>query len=357
MVFYNLADQGFKSSGRASVGVYNVSVQLGARLAKTLPCTFLLNAEAHLGELAASAKEQIVKGEANGLKRVAWDQWGLFSSMDATPSDWLFLPKGFSSFMRKPPCRLAVYIHDVVFSYWRKAYKGYRSPLLHQYYDLGLKASLRNADAIFVNSEFTAGELRRFAEENRLKRCAPIVRAGIGFDHLLSAPCEDERAGILVYVSSWPHKASPALLDRMTHWQRESGFSEPVYFVGALPPSVKGEMFPNWTLMETLPEQEYRALLGRVRCTVFNSEYEGFGMPPGESVIQGAVPVYSSIPTLNEVMDNIGFSYANADGEAFGHALNSALSTPANQVDIWRSEFLDRHNWSNVINTMIPVFQ
>ena len=80
-------------------------------------------------------------------------------------------------------------------------------------------------------------------------------------------------------------------------------------------------------------------------------------MPPGESVIQGAVPVYSAIPTLNEVMGNIGFSYANSDDEAFGHALNAALSTPANQVEVWRSDFLERHNWSNVINAMIPELQ
>jgi len=355
MIYYNLADQGFKSSSRASVGVYNVSVQLGAHLSEALPCTFLLNAEADLGELAPSAIKQVVKGGANGLKRMAWDQWGLFSAVDADPKDWLFLPKGFSSFMRKPPCRLAVYIHDVVYTYWRQAYKGYRSPLLHMYFDQGLKASLLKADVVFVNSEFTAGELRRFAEMNRLKKCAPIVRAGIGFDHLLSAPCEDVRSGLLVYVSSWPHKASGSLFKMMERWQNESGFSEPVYFLGACAQPSEIRTFSNWTVMETLPEEEYRTLLGRVRCTVFNSEYEGFGMPPGESVIQGAVPVYSSIPTLNEVMGDIGFSYVNLNDDSFAHALACALSASENQLAEWRSEFLTRHNWGKVINNIKQV--
>ena len=352
MIFYNLADQGFKSSSRASVGVYNVSVQLGANLSKDVPCTFLLNTDAELGDLASSAQKQVVKGGAKGLHRIAWDQWGLFAAVDATKADWLFLPKGFSSFMRKPPCRLAVYIHDVVYSYWRTAYKGYRSPLLHKYFDLGLMASLRNADVIFVNSAFTADELRCFADQHRMKGIPPIVKAGIGFDHLLSAPCEEERHGILVYVSSWPHKASAALLERMERWQRATGFSEPVYFLGTFPEQARGDLFPNWTVLETLPELEYRNLLGRVRCSVFNSEYEGFGMPPGESVIQGAVPVYSSIPTLKEVMGDIGFSYDNLEYDSFADALNSALSVPQDLVAKWKSNFLDRHSWAKVVGTI-----
>lgn len=355
MIYYNLADQGFKSSSRASVGVYNVSVQLGAHLSKALPCTFLLNEEADLGDLAASAKKQVVKGEANGLRRVVWDQWGLFSSVEANPSDWLFLPKGFSSFMRKPPCRLAVYIHDVVYSYWRRAYKGYRSPLLHAYFDWGLKASLRNADAIFVNSEFTGAELRRFADEHRLKECAPIVKAGIGFDHLQFTPCGEERYGLLVYVSSWPHKASGAVLERMERWQLETGFSEPVYILGTFPGQLECAPFTNWTVMNTLPELEYRRLLGSVRCSVFNSEYEGFGMPPGESVIQGAAPVYSSIPTLNEVMGGIGFAYDNREYESFANALNSGLTASRDELVGWKNNFIDRHNWSNVTDNIKQV--
>ncbi len=348
MIFYNLADQGFKSSSRASVGVYNVSVQLGANLSNELPCTFLLNAETDLGDLVTSAKTQVVKGDAKGLRRVAWDQWGLFSSIAAEKPDWLFLPKGFSSFMQKPPCRLAVYIHDVVYAYWRQAYKGYRSPLLHRYFDLGLKASLRNADVVFTNSDFTANELRRFADEHRLNKVPSIVTAGIGFDHLHDAPCDEVREGILVYVSSWPHKATASILAMLAQWQRHVEFAEPVYLLGTLPEEGDCPSFPNWIMTRTLPEQEYRSLLGSVRCTVFNSEYEGFGMPPGESVMQGAVPVYSSIAALNEVMGEIGISYDNSEYDSFSHALNAALSTSGKQLVEWKTNFLNVHNWAAV---------
>jgi glycosyltransferase involved in cell wall biosynthesis len=357
MIYFNLADQGFKASSRASVGVYNVSVQLGAHLSDELPCTFLLNPEAQPGQLAGSMDTLIVKGGTGGWRRFAWDQWGLFSAVETEPSDWLFMPKGFSSFIRKPRCRLAVYIHDVVYSYWRRNYPGYRSPLLHKYFDWSLKASLRNASVIFTNSEFTAEEVRRFAESAGVDDLPPICCAGIGFDHLQQAPREENREGLLAYVSDWPHKGTPGLLRMLERWQRASGFAEPVYLLGTLPESVANATFPNWKYMSTLPETEYRTLLGRVRCSISNSEYEGFGMPPGEAVMQGAVPVYSSIPTHNEVMGDIGFSYGNLNDDEFTNALDEALKASRSRVEEWRSEFLGRHNWDKVVRNISEIIR
>ena len=50
----------------------------------------------------------------------------------------------------------------------------------------------------------------------------------------------------------------------------------------------------------------------------------------------------------------VGISSLDMDA-AVGHALNAALAAPVNQIEVWSSDFLERHNWSNVINAMIPV--
>lgn len=357
MIYYNLTDQGFKASPRASVGIYNVSMQMAQRVARELPSTFLVNEAFGVPEELKDAPIRSVKADANGFRRVAWDQWRLYAAVKADPSDWVFLPKGFSSFVRKPPCKLAVYIHDVVYAYWRQYYPGYRSQRLHRYFDWALKASLRNASVIFTNSEFTAGELRRFAAQAGLVDLPPIRCAGIGFDHLLTAPCEQERNGILLYVSTWPHKASRALLEKMKRWQEETGFSETVYLVGPYPTDIGRPAFSNWRIMETLPEPEYREILGRVRCSVFNSAYEGFGMPPGEALFHGAVPVYSSIPVLREVMDGAGFPYNNADYRSFADSMQSALSVQGDALAGWKSDFLQRHNWAKVLGVVKPILE
>ena len=352
MIYYNLADQGFKSSSRASLGVYNLSLQLGVHLAKELSCTYLINSDHNEMQQVPCSQVKEVRGGVGGIRRILWDQWRLFSSVKTDTSDWIFLPKGFSSFVRKPPCRLAVYIHDVVYDYWRSSYPGYRSPLLHAYFDWSLRASLRNADIIFTNSAFTRDELVRIAENKRIKRIAPIVKAGIGFDHLKSSDGEDEKSGILIYVSAWPHKATASLIKMVERWQAESRFSDPIYFLGTLPAEVEMATFSNWKIMQTLPEEAYRNLLKKVRCTIFNSEYEGFGMPPGESLLQGAVPVYSSISATEEVMNGMGFSYENNVYESFSVAMNSALNVSRSQIEQWKKAFMMQHNWAKVIHTI-----
>ena len=75
-------------------------------------------------------------------------------------------------------------------------------------------------------------------------------------------------------------------------------------------------------------------------------------MPPGESLMQGAVPVYSSIPTLEEVMRSVGFSYDNLDDASFFDALNSALSVSLELLAEWKQDFLERHNWGEVVGNI-----
>ena len=95
--------------------------------------------------------------------------------------------------------------------------------------DQGFKSSARASVGVYnVSVQMAlnlADEIRRFADRIGYKNLPPIVTAGIGFDHLLDAPCEEERNGILVYVSSFPHKASVALLEKLKRWQYESRIS------------------------------------------------------------------------------------------------------------------------------------
>ena len=68
--------------------------------------------------------------------------------------------------------------------------------------------------------------------------------------------------------------------------------------------------------------------------------------------MQGAVPVYSSISALQEVMEDIGFSYLNADYNSFHSALNAALYSSQENIRIWQQQILCRHNWKKVVEHM-----
>ena len=351
MIYYNLADQEFKATSRSSVGVFNVSSLLAINLAEQKPVTLLLNNATSFPDCASMAGHKVVGAPSHGVKRVYWDQWGIYDATSYKSTDWLFLPKGYASFLRRPKCKLAVYIHDDVYSYWRAFYPKYRSKFLHYYYRQSLKSSLRHADVIFTNSTFTKSEVLRVADETGIKNLSPVIPAGIGFDHLSSAPTSEQRKGILVYISAWPHKQSADVLKMIEKWQTESQFDEPIYILGSALNDIN-HSFENWIHKEAMEESEYRALVGSVRCTVYHSAYEGFGMPPGESLLQGAVPVYSSIPATEEVMNGVGFPYENEVYESFSFALNQALSVSGSQIEQWKKAFMMQHNWEKVIHTI-----
>ena len=349
MIYYNLADQDFKLSNRSSVGIYNVSLQLGLNLAKTLPLTFLLNKNTNLN-FDNSINRKVLKNNNKLTNRFLFDQFGLYKQVEYKKNDWIFLPKGFSSFCKVPPCKLAVYIHDDVYNFWKENYPKYRSKILHKYFFLGLKSSILNADVIFTNSNFTSNEIRLFKRRNNIYKSSYITNIGIGFDHLNYSWEKKDKKGILVYISDWPHKNSIKIIDFLSKWQNQKNFKDPIYFLGSIPNGIYLPKFKNWKSLKLLSEIEYRNLLNNVKYSIFHTQYEGFGMPPGESLIHGVIPIYSSIPALDEVMNGFGYKYKNDDYNSFSACLEEALSNDDAEIDEWKKKFLNKYKWKNVIS-------
>ena len=91
----------------------------------------------------------------------------------------------------------------------------------------------------------------------------------------------------------------------------------------------------------------------RARAVVYVSEYEGFGMPPVEAVMEGTCPVYSDIPPIRETMGEAGFPFGNEAPEEFVAAMQRALETPAETITGWAEQLLRRHNWQSVTRRII----
>jgi glycosyltransferase involved in cell wall biosynthesis len=81
---------------------------------------------------------------------------------------------------------------------------------------------------------------------------------------------------------------------------------------------------------------------------VYFSAYEGFGMPPVEATLAGAAAVFSSLPSMREVMGDCGFPFANDSYDSFATAMHRSLAAPTDQLNEWRDELSRRHNWALV---------
>ncbi len=351
---FSIADQDFDRT--KSIGILNVSLRLLEHLAKNPGVD-------RIAVLANSGLERLVPQDgkvvlhrhdgpnATRLRRIFWDQIQVYRVAKQLGNPWLFLPKGFASFLRKPPVRLITYVHDVIPQYYEEKYPEAVSPLERWYFRASLDSTLRHSTIVFTNSEFTKSEIARLAEVRGIP-APPIVAAGIGFCWTAGFEAT-RREDILVLSSRLPHKRTDLAMDYLSRWQQETGYSGAVHWIGPLPRNIQPSAFPNWRFHLRVPEVEYRSLMAGARVLVYFTEYEGFGMPPVEALAAGLCPVFSRVPATNEVMRGAGRSFENHSYSGFAQAMTEALTTPPDLIRQWTDLMRDAHDWRKVTDRMV----
>ena len=352
-ITYSIADQHF--AGTDSLGILNLSVQMVHFLAER-PEIRKLDVLSNAGlsdrlQLPAHVPVTLHPSAVGSMfGRMLWDQWKVYSEARRLGNQWLFLPKGYASFMRRCPVKLVPCVADTSFDYYRRNYPGAASPLKQRYFDSCVRGTIRYSDVIFTISDFSGEEVKRVARE--LGLTAPPVRTiGIGFYPRKEEWEKKER--VMVLASALPHKRTALAVEYLKRWQEKTNFGGSVEWVGRFPEGVRLPDFSRWIAHARLPDAEYKRLKGEARVLVYFSEYEGFGMPPVEAAIAGTCPVYSSLPATREVMAGSGFEFENSSYESFERAMNEALSIPREQVEKWGAELLRRHSWPGVAEKVV----
>ena len=352
---YSLADQDFRTS--KSLGILNVSTGLLRELSghpKAERITLLSNESwenTDFGERVNTVQTAGVAGSI--LKRIRWDQWGVYRAARQAAHPWLVLPKGFLSFLAKPPVRVAAYVHDVMFDHYDRRYPNDVPRREQVYFRRGFRAALKHASVIVTNSRFTADEVRRMAEFYGI--VPPLVRhVGIGFESTGEAgSLPGARKNILLLVSKWPHKKTTMAVEFLERWWRASSHKPPVQLIGSLPDGFGMPDHPGWEHRPRVPDGEYRALRDAARVQIYTSDYEGFGMPPVEAIDAGVCPVYSGIPAVVEVTDGSGFAFENDQYDSFGNALSEAWQSDPAQILSWKKKLNERHTWARVADRFL----
>jgi len=348
---YSLADQEFIHT--KSLGVWNVSTQLLGHLARHPDLERLtVFTNRTQTELAALAPKAILEPHNSAITgkwgRIRWDQWGVYSAARRSGQPWLFLPKGFASMYRSCPVRLAAYVHDAMHDHYRHAYA--HNPLAREagYFLRSLRATLRDAEVIFTNSNFTRSEVLRLADSWNLPT-PRVVTAGIGFEMFKPRlNGNGPRQRIVVLAGPWPHKCTPLAVQWMQRWAAARTAYPGVDWIGAIPPEIKLPTMPGWKHHQRLSQHDYEQVLGEAAVLVYFSAYEGFGMPPVEGTLAGAAAVYSAIPAMLEVMNGCGYPFDNDSFAQFADAMDRALRTTPEQLAAWQLQLGARHSWTTV---------
>lgn len=344
-ITYSLAEQCFDAT--RSIGLLNLSVGMCEALCRRQEVErfTLLSNDSFAGLRLPERVRVEVHNEANGrgLRRVLWDQFGVYRAAMRSGNDWLFMPKGFVSFLRRCPVKLAAYVPDVIHDFYERIYPGHFNPLEIKYLKLMLRAAVKQARVIFTCSEFTSRELRDLCRRWGVEP-PPLVAIGTGFEprekHVGEKPNR-----IMMLVSPWKHKRTDLAMAYLQRWVKESGFDGEVDLVGSLPEGMKLPSDGRWRLHSRVPEPEYRKMMAAARVFINFSEYEGFGIPPVEAILSGTCAVYSDIPASREVLAGMGAPFDNGSYESFKKAIEFAMNVPRDVMCEWEKRLLEMHNW------------
>jgi hypothetical protein len=348
-ITYNVADQ--NAATTKSIGIYNFSVQLARQLAGSGSVARLdILANPYVEQdLTTGPRTRISRHSMpvrHRLGRMIWDQWSLYSAARALGNEWLFLPKGFASFIRRPPCRLAAFVHDTMGDYYQRHYAGFESTAEFLYFDRSLRATLRHAQVIITNTRYTQSQIENYARRRGLD-CPRIVPIGIGFD-AVTPEAAHKTESIVLFASQAPHKRTDLAVELLTNWLAAGTFTGVINCIGIFSDRIKKPDLPAFRWIGRVPSAEKLRLVREARAIIYTSEYEGFGMPPVEAVLEGTCPVYSDIPPLLEVMGGAGCAFSNHDPHSFVSAIERALRISHNELAAWRTELQASYSWPTV---------
>lgn len=354
-ITYSLADQDFQTT--ASTGIYGISTGLIKRLPEADAIgrlDVLVNANnrgvGDKGRATSEAEYNLPIGSRVG--RLVWDNIWIYAAAKKLGNEWLFLPKGYASALIPCPVRLAVYIHDIMPVIFADRYPHVHSKHKQAYFRHVYKQTLRQADVVFTNTDFTKRELERWAFDNQIV-CPPVMVAGYGLDHLVNLGGARKKDQILVFIRDDPHKRADLAIDYLARWQKQTSYSGEILFVGKYMPPANIIRMPAWRFLGRVSGEDISELMAASRTVVHFTEYEGFGMPPAEAVVAGTPPVYSHIPPLIEVMASTGYTFDNNSYEQFALAMDNALHASPDTVLEWGTRLLQQHNWLRVVKAVV----
>lgn len=328
-VAISLTDQSFLRT--KSMGIFNVSIGLVKGLMKHPDITELhILGNAECREVFENCPKHvhlhlIDRPVPRRFERVWWDQVGLCRAVRRIAPDWIILPKGVPPFFaRFGKAKMACYVHDVMWEHYeQRSSSDRKGPFpwheLMYFRNLSLRA-MRVSDLVLTHTQFNADRILHYQPKAR------IARIGIGYDD--TPPSEinfDGRYDILTYASTFPHKCTPLTIQRISEWlgTRPDSDRIRVHVVGSMPADMK---LPNerWIHHARIPFEELRALLRETcRMAVYFSDYESYGMPPVECLLNGVPCVASDIPPIRENVP-AQYLFKNADKEDFIAKANAA---------------------------------
>ena len=208
-----------------------------------------------------------------------------------------------------------VTVHDMVYKSFPDTVRGRTKNML----DMGLKRSMKRADLIVTDSEFSKKEIIKYFPQHESK--IRVVPCGVDLERF--HPCDaperipevkkslDIEGDYFLYVGTIePRKNLERLITAYAAFVKKAGSSSPKLVLaggkGWLDQGIysrveKLGMTKDIIFTKYVPSEDMNPLMCGALAFVFPSLYEGFGMPPLEAMACGVPVLASGEASLPEV--------------------------------------------------------
>lgn len=241
-----------------------------------------------------------------------------------------FLPVPYSAFFGRksdithffnyiaPPCvhgKTVITVHDMVYKAFPETVRTRTKLML----DMGLKKSMKRADIIVTDSEFSKTEIIKYFPQHEKK--IRVVPCGVDLDKF--KPCKDSEKisavkkslGIdgeyFLYLGTIePRKNLERLIEAYYAFVKKVNKKPPFLVLAGAKGWLYDDIFGKVKKLglekyviftKYVPSEDINALMSGALSFVFPSVYEGFGMPPLEAMACGVPVLVSDSASLPEV--------------------------------------------------------
>ncbi|MCX6554396.1 MAG: glycosyltransferase family 1 protein, partial [Candidatus Aminicenantes bacterium] len=211
--------------------------------------------------------------------------------------------------------------------------------------------SLKKADRIYTDSEFTRGELCRYYGVSAEKIHTIPLAIEAGFRRVAKAEIDafKERyrlsgKKVIGFLGSIFKRRHVRELIQACERLREK-HDLALILVGR---NFSGREMNDWlrregvTWLEWLPEEQLNVFYSALDLFVYISSYEGFGFPPLEALACGTVPLLLPSSSLQEMYHDLAIFVENPDPELVADAIGDFLDEPSSESERIRAGWRER---------------
>lgn len=258
------------------------------------------------------------------VERVLTDQW--FSTRRAAKAEvnLLHFPKGLIPYRPWRGVPVVATIHDdIPVQYAQGRWDSQGEAVQHKYVAHQVIHAAKYADRVITVSDFSRRQLE-IHTRGRGRSAPTVISNGCMLPIKPYVPIAQRRGEALIFGSRFPHKRTAEGIEFFRRFKASVQSPLTLNLIGHLPTEAADMV--NVHEKGPLSSEEVAEAVATCRVLIFNSEYEGFGLPPLEAWAQGTPAIYPAIEPLLETLGPGHGCFAPRDRDSFRLALEQVLA-------------------------------